>query len=217
MKFFIIIYIAFSFASNDKIQSELVSNQNWIFIKIQDKLTLSTKSIKGYTLSGVRVESPVNIPLYNIQDVILDINNYDSILVSSKGIKTIEIERSNNSLIAYQFIPIDIPFMSDRHYFFNIKKNNIIEKEFNILIQWSLIDHSNYSNNLEHNIENSIYLENGSGVWITYQNENGDTILSYRIFIDPGGWIPEIIIDKINEISIINIFKDVINEAHKRL
>ena len=40
--------------------------------------------------------------------------------------------------------------------------------------------------------------------------------ISYRLFMDPGGSIPNFLTDKINEISIINLFKDVIAEAERR-
>ena len=35
--------------------------------------------------------------------------------------------------------------------------------------------------------------------------------------MDPGGSIPNFIIDKINEVSIVNIFKDALAEAEKRI
>ena len=41
-------------------------------------------------------------------------------------------------------------------------------------------------------------------------------ILSYRLFMDPSGYIPDFIIEKVNEISIYNIFNDVVLEALNR-
>ena len=42
---------------------------------------------------------------------------------------------------------------------------------------------------------------------------NGSYIITYRLFMDPGGSMPNFIVEKINEYSIYNIFNDVIIEA----
>ena len=39
----------------------------------------------------------------------------------------------------------------------------------------------------------------------------------HSIFMDPSGSIPDFVIDKINEISIVNLFSDVLLEAERRL
>ena len=44
-----------------------------------------------------------------------------------------------------------------------------------------------------------------------------DTIvLSYRIYMDPGGALPEFLVDMMNKVSVMNIFKDAIAEAKLR-
>ena len=45
---------------------------------------------------------------------------------------------------------------------------------------------------------------------------DGLYLFSYRLFMDPSGYIPNFIIEKVNENSIYNIFNDVFLEASKR-
>ena len=45
--------------------------------------------------------------------------------------------------------------------------------------------------------------------------EKNKYLISYRLYMDPGGSLPDFIIKKVNESSIYNIFNDVINEASK--
>ena len=48
-------------------------------------------------------------------------------------------------------------------------------------------------------------------------SEDGSSIISYIVYIDPGGSIPAFAIDKANEVGIITILEDVLAEASKRL
>ncbi len=46
--------------------------------------------------------------------------------------------------------------------------------------------------------------------------DDGRYQYSYRLFMDPGGTIPNFVIDQINSLSVVNIFSDVMNEAGRR-
>jgi len=42
-------------------------------------------------------------------------------------------------------------------------------------------------------------------------------MISYIIYIDPGGSIPDFLIDKANRVSLVNILEDTIIEANRRI
>mgnify|MGYP005749293839 FL=1 len=63
---------------------------------------------------------------------------------------------------------------------------------------------------------NATYLNNGAGLWVAKNVAKDRTSFSYRIYIDPGGSLPNFLIDLINKTSVVNIFKDAIAEAQKR-
>ena len=41
-------------------------------------------------------------------------------------------------------------------------------------------------------------------------------MLSYRLYLDPGGSIPDFAIELLNKMSIVNVFNDVLIEASRR-
>ncbi|GIS53785.1 hypothetical protein Ct9H90mP29_08270 [bacterium] len=48
------------------------------------------------------------------------------------------------------------------------------------------------------------------------KNEKDTIILSYRIYMDPGGSLPDLLIDIMNKVSVVNVFKDAVTEAQNR-
>ena len=92
------------------------------------------------------------------------------------------------------------------------------EKNQQILVQWVLLnENGKYTDYLQKNDSDAVYLNFGAGVWMASPTSDGQIDISYRLYMDPGGSIPNFIIDKINEVSIVNIFKDALAEAEKRI
>ena len=216
----VLLFLLFSILSSQKNNelNQILNNENdWIKLIEKEKITISLKNISGQSVHALKIESKTNIPLKIIQDVIMDINNYKSIFINSHGMETIEIDNNNNNIIAYQFIPINFPFFNHRHYLFKMKKNPLENKNKQKLIEWHLIPSINeYTDSLINKKNDSIYLNTGAGSWTSYTNNKGEVILSYRLFMNPEGWIPNVFINRLNKINIVNIYKDVINESKKR-
>ena len=40
--------------------------------------------------------------------------------------------------------------------------------------------------------------------------------ISYRLIMDPGGYIPDLLVEMINEVALVSLFKDVLKEARSR-
>ena len=193
----------------------LTSNNGWNNKYDKEGLTIAFKNVANHNVSAILIKNKIEIPLNIIQDVIMDVNNYSSILKNSRGMMTDILEVTDSTVIAYQFIPINIPFMDHRHYYFSLKKNELLDiSEEIILADWHLIDQDRF--NFSKYSSSAVFLKHGAGIWMAKNNNKGDMILSYRIFMDPNGSIPNFIIDKINEISIVNLFQDVVIEAEHR-
>jgi len=73
-----------------------------------------------------------------------------------------------------------------------------------------------YKNFLKKNNPEAIYISIGSGSWSANIIDTSRYDISYRLIMDPGGSIPDFLTQKINSISIINLFRDVMLEAKKR-
>ena len=46
--------------------------------------------------------------------------------------------------------------------------------------------------------------------------DDGEYMLSYRLYLDPGGSIPDFAIELLNKMNIVNVFSDVLSEANRR-
>ena len=211
--------IAYSNLDNTKVNrlfEILKDDDNWVNLSYNDGLQIYSKNVDSHPLAALKIESKIDLPLDIIQSIIMDIEKYDSILKSSNGLETIQIDMNDNIKVAYQFIPINIPFMSHRHYIFQIEKHDFSINYPKMLVEWYILEStSNYAKKFKK--QNTIYLEDGVGIWMAKKNEENKIILSYRLYMNPGGSIPNFLMDKLNEDSIINIYKDVINESKRRL
>jgi len=107
--------------------------------------------------------------------------------------------------------------MNDRHYCFKLIKNEINIEDSKTLVKWFLLNEDTELLDIQSsNDDNTIYLKYGAGIWLVDSIDKSKIKISYRLFMDPGGSIPNFLTEKINEVSIINLFKDIIAEAERR-
>ena len=196
----------------------LYSEQGWENIKsTKDGITIKTKRVKGRDLDALMVHKEIMISPDAIADVIMDVGHYGDFLSSAGALKSITLDNTSLYLDGYQHISISIPFFSDRRYCFRITDRDWSVKNEKILVQWILLDKNNkYTKYLQNNDSDAVYLDFGAGVWMASPTSDGTIDISYRLYMDPGGSIPNFIIDMINEVSILNIFKDALAEAARR-
>ena len=194
----------------------LEASNGWVMNDEIEGYKLFSKRIKDQDLSAVMVSYETSIPLSGIQEVLMDVENYESFLSSSSKMVTKQLEKDSTAVVGYQFIPINFPFMNDRHYCFKLIKNEINNENSNTLVKWFLLDENKELLDFQSSSNNTIYLKYGAGLWLVDSIDKSKIKISYRLFMDPGGSIPNFLTDKINEISIINLFKDVIAEAKRR-
>ena len=226
MNFFMIFLIfvfqlVFARSENNKIEPVelykfLEASKGWVINNEIEGYKLFSKKIKDQDLSAVMVSYETSVPLSSIQEVLMDVKNYEFFLSSSSKMVTKQLEKDSSTVVGYQFIPINFPFMNDRHYYFKLIKNEINNENSNTLVKWFLLDENIELLDFESSNNNTVYLKYGAGLWLVDSIDNSKIKISYRLFMDPGGSIPNFLIDKINAISIINLFKDVIAEAERR-
>ena len=63
---------------------------------------------------------------------------------------------------------------------------------------------------------NPVYLESGIGIWDVIEDDKNSCQLSYRVYMDSGGNLPNFLIDWLNRKAIGNIFDDVVLAALTR-
>lgn len=195
----------------------LLENKDWVFDKAIEKITISKKSLFEKDLFALKVQKKTLIPPILVQKVLKDINNYDQFLSNSETIKSFKLDHSDSWIDAYQNISSNVPFLSDREYCFRISSEKINDRDSKSIIHWYLLDQNQYDTSTKIKSNDAIYLNFGAGLWLAEKQIDGSNMISYVVFIDPGGSIPNFVIEKANKVSVVTIFEDILNEAGKRL
>ena len=193
----------------------LKSNENWTNVAKKGEVILSTKSIKNMSLVAFMAKQKTNIPSKIIQDIVMDVKNYGQYFRSAGEFVFNEVKKFSGVVEGYHLLPVDLPFMKDREYFFRVHSGGY-DKEDNVsIVHWYLIDEPEKVQT-QNTSKGAIYLNYGAGLWMAEHNDDGEYMLSYRLYLDPGGSIPDFAIELLNKMSIVNVFNDVLSEASRR-
>ena len=215
---YLFVMIGFIFCLDNSLNQDLLNslkiNSGWEKLKkIENGTVIKTKKIKNMELSAIMVEREININPDRVQEILVDILNYNRVLKSSGSLKTTLFKKDENVLDGYQYIESGVPLINDRKYCFRMNFSKLINGN-NTLMEWYLLNkNSEYKDFIDSNDKKAVYLDYGAGTWMIESVDNGSYIFTYRLFMDPGGSMPNFIVEKINEYSIYNIFNDVIIEA----
>ena len=193
----------------------LRSNEDWTTLAKKGEVILSTKSIKNMSLVAFMAKQKTNIPSKIIQDIVMDVKNYGQYFRSAGEFVFNEVKKFSGVVEGYHLLPVDLPFMKDREYFFRVHSGGY-DKEDNVsIVHWYLIDEPEKVQT-QNTSKDAIYLNYGAGLWMAEHNDDGEYMLSYRLYLDPGGSIPDFAIELLNKMSIVNVFNDVLSEASRR-
>ena len=217
----LIILTSFIFAENTELSTSLLKtlydDNGWNKPSIIDGISLSTKRVPNMSIKAVKVHIETNIPKNIITDIIMDIKNYNNYFINSKKLYFQVINRDSNSIDGYQFISVPIPFIKDREYFFRMSSNTFLPDYPKTFIHWHTLNKDIYSYiSTDFQSGKELYLDTGVGIWNIDFLDDSTFILSYRLLIDPGGYLPDFAVDHVNKVNIISLFRDVINEGRRR-
>ena len=194
-----------------KLFNVLHNNQGWELIADEEGISLLTKSIEGEDLSAYMVKQKISKNPHEIQNIIMDVKNYKNYFKGSDGLVFKEIMRKESWVDGYSVIPVEIPFVKNREYYFRIFPNGFNFKDTTSLVHWHILKPTNYE------ASDAILLEYGAGLWVAEKSKDGSHVLTYRLYMDPGGELPNFAINIINKMSIMNIFRDVLSEFEYRV
>ena len=103
----LILSLSFSFANTndenkalDALFNNLMSKKEWIFEEKINDISISKKVILGKDLVALKVEKEISILPKYIQDVILDVENYNEFLLSAKSMDSKELAKGKDWLDA---------------------------------------------------------------------------------------------------------------------
>tara|TARA_Y100001970_G_scaffold125506_1_gene155277 strand:+ start:4013 stop:4720 length:708 start_codon:yes stop_codon:yes gene_type:complete len=200
----------------EKLLKTLYNNEGWVVDNIKDGISLSRKKIENMELTALMVKQEIMIPKEIVQSVVMDVNNYEKFL-NNQGLISKVINRGINWVDGYQYIPIDIPLIANREYLFRMYPDGHNNEDTISIIHWYLLDKKqDVLVELNERPKDTVYLDHGAGLWVAEEIEKDTIILSYRIYMDPGGSLPDFMIDIMNKVSVVNVFKDAVAEAQNR-
>ncbi|MFP4547270.1 MAG: hypothetical protein ACLFQM_04005 [Fidelibacterota bacterium] len=186
----------------------LIEDSDWKLEKTyEDGVRLFFKEIKQFNLKAYRVEKATTAATNTLLSAFENVDQYDRILTSAKNITFDTIEKTQEKALAYQHI--DIPLISNRHYFYKMYKSNSKQK----YAYWQLTEvDQDFLNRVadKHDLESRpVKLKTGAGVYRVKESGN-ETIAQYSLFLDPEGNIPSFLTNMANKNGLVNMFRDLL-------
>ncbi len=221
--FLFLIFLISGFCFGEGVQSQnlldsLHVEEGWVINNIlDDGIHFYTKSIKSLDQVAVKVSKVTNVSPIYIKSVVTDLDKYGEFLSNSNTMSSTILILTEKYVDGYQHISVSLPFFSDRRYCFRMFDYDLPLDSSGTFVEWFLLDENlEYKKFLKKNNPKAIYISVGSGSWSANIIDTSRYDISYRLIMDPGGSIPDFLTQKINSISIINLFRDVMLEAKRR-
>ena len=148
----------------EKLISSLKDDMDWSIInRMKDGSIIKSKKINDMNLSAILVEREIKISPVIIQNILIDILNYNNVLKSSGSLKTKLFKQNNIFLDGYQYIDSGMLFISDRKYCFRMKFSEYANDN-NVLMEWYLLSNQGeYKQYISTNDLDAVYLNYGAG------------------------------------------------------
>ena len=196
----IVLFFTFSFSFESRDVLNAINGElNWnLYEEYENKKFVyqSNEILDGVIVT--KIEQKVNYKAKDIIDIILNINQYNTI-ISNKNIASSLDSSINDTIYAYQKITNMIPFVRDRQYVFKMYKVN--ENKIN----WYILDEKNsiVEKYVDESINTLIY---GAGSWEVLD----ENILVNKIYVNDEVNMPYKFINRIRIKSVVNIFDDIL-------
>ncbi len=197
-------------ASPAVLSETLHEESNWTLVEsTTDGISVAEKEIQGIAVKAVKVSQVLDIDPETLAQVIEDIANYGQFLKSASGMEATLLKDGQDHIIGYQYV--EVPLISDRVYAFKMYRPDSASTR----VDWELIPKNNLAG-FAINERSGVYIDVGVGSWSMNKRPDGKFDVSYRLVMDPGGWIPDSVSDYFNRVSIVGIFKDALRETQRR-
>jgi len=197
-------------ASPAVLSKSLYEDNDWSLIETSDEgISIATKTVDGVAVKAVKVTQVVDVDPEILAQVIEDVANYGRFLTSASAMECDLLEVGDDYLVGYQYV--DVPLISDRVYAFKMYRPDSASTR----VDWELIPKKNLKD-YSINKRSGVYIDYGVGSWSMNKRADGMYDVSYRLVMDPGGWIPDSVSDYFNQVSIVGIFKDALVETQRR-
>ncbi len=209
--------IAYAQSTSIDILHMLEDDAGWEFReRYEDGRELWRKELEELDLFAVEVSKTVSYSPELIINILEDIEQYNEILTYDGTIECRLIERHDEGIAGYQYYRM--PLMKNRYIVFEMHPA-YTDSLGRIRHTWTLLsDPEPYREILEewHGNEDPVLIPAGAGTWLFEQQDDGMWNVAYRLYMNPGGWIPGFLVNRASQHGITTLFEDVLIEAQRR-
>jgi len=197
-------------ASPAVLSEKLYDEEKWTLVeKRDDGIFVAEKEIDGIDVKAVKVSQIIEIDPEILARVIEDLANYGQFLTSAPDMECTLLADNEDHIVGYQYV--EVPLISDRVYAFKMFRPDTSSTR----VDWELVPQKSLAD-LTINERSGVYIDVGVDSWSMNKRPDGKFNVSYRLVMDPGGWIPDAVSDYFNRVSIVGIFKDALIETERR-
>jgi hypothetical protein len=202
--------------ANETLIEILYDNAGWQeLLKTDEGIQVNYKKIDGYDLKMLEISQVVDIPPDAIIEVLEDVESYNDVLMGNRNMICNLVEEESETITGYQYYKI--PLIRDRYAVFEMKKKYLTPSG-DIRSEWILLpqtDHSALSLPDYHYDKSPLSIDTGAGVWMFEDAGDGKWLAIHRLYMNPGGWIPDFIVERVNRKGLAELYNDVMNAASK--
>ena len=207
IKYTLILFLFCSFflPSNNLSLLNLMNEQSdWIYDYTDNNIKIYVLNNKSQSI--IRLEKEIYNPI-KLFETILDIKNYDNIL-TERTLTSKFIAEKADTLFCYQITKNFIPFTRNRQLIFKMYKID------NNRIEWSLVN-ENHPYLKPFKARRTKELIHGAGAWEIIKLADNRFKLIHYFYIDPNINMPKFLLDSPTKKSVVQVFKDVLNNTQK--
>lgn len=198
---------------------QIGSESGWTTLSVRDDgLELSQKALPERDLHAILVQQPLEIDPATLAEVVRSVERYEEIVVSANTVDFLKIAEIDSAIYGYQFY--QVPLMKNRHLAFEMDAPVVNSDSSLWVLDWRLIqaerpEVDEFVRAQAAQRSNPVYLLPGAGRWTMVKRSDSRWDVGYRLWIDPGGWLPDFIVEYVNRKGLVNLFDDVIRETYR--
>lgn len=199
-KFLIIISISllYPYENNLALLKTILDPKGWEEVVAKsDSLTVYKKHIEGVDIPVFKATAITGIHMEGIMDAILDADGQETFLKDSH-LKESELLDYTIEDTTFLYQILDLPVISNRHYITKNYTDTIAPNHYQL--NWMINSKQNFSlfNDLieskKEQYNDPIFIVDGLGCWEVKALNYEQTLVSYYVLVDPGGWIPDYLV-----------------------
>jgi hypothetical protein len=187
------------------------TDSGWEQAAQTDGITVFTRAKEGSGVREVKANAKMDSPPHAVWAVIRDYEHYKDNMPYTKESQV--LERKDGGKITYFYSVIDAPFVDKRDFVLKIiDESDWKEGQGFLKARWSTSEEKRVAER-----RRMTRLKLNDGYWLLEPRDEGKTTwVTYYLFTDPGGAIPNFIVNKANTSAIPDLFRSIRKLALKQ-